>query len=103
LLRDVEDAAHSRSSEPYTAGVGPAAGNKETTTMKETFNLTNEDELIEALKQGAVVIIGPNGAQLAAHDDLPPEMRECIRISRAVERIPRVGALLDMSAPGHPR
>jgi len=34
-----------------------------------------------------------------AHDDLPLEMRECIRVSRAVERIPRVGAVLDMSTP----
>ena len=67
--------------------------------MEETFDLTNEDELIDALKDGAVVIIGPDGAQLAAHDDLPPDVRECIRISRAVERIPTVGGVLDMSTP----
>jgi hypothetical protein len=67
--------------------------------MEGMFNLRNEDELIEALKHGAVVIIGPDGAQLAAHDDLPADMRECIRINRAVDRIPRRNAVLDTSTP----
>jgi len=67
--------------------------------MEETFNLVNDDEVIEALIHGAAVIIGPDGAHLAAHDDLPPDMRECIRNSRAVERIPTVGGVLDTSTP----
>ncbi len=83
---------------PFTQAP-PATGNKETITTAETFNLTNEDELIEALKHAAVIFIGPDGAHLAAHDDLPPDMRECIRISRAVGRIPTVGGLLDMRTP----
>ncbi|PYN24081.1 MAG: hypothetical protein DMD99_12490 [Candidatus Rokuibacteriota bacterium] len=67
--------------------------------MEETFNLENEDELIEALEHGSVVIIGSDVARLAPHDDLPPDMRECIHINRAVDRIPRQDAVLDMSTP----
>ena len=68
--------------------------------MKIDNHLTpQEQELFEALKAGAVIraneITGE--CEVMAHDDLPLHIRECIRVSRAVERIPRVGAVLDMS------
>jgi hypothetical protein len=42
------------------------------------------DELIEAMKRGAVVFVNESTGEtkIVAHDDLPPDMRECIRISR---------------------
>ena len=45
-----------------------------------------EDELIEALKRGAVVFVNESTgeAQIQAHDDVSPEMRECIRFERAL-------------------
>jgi hypothetical protein len=50
-----------------------------------------EQELLEALKAGAVILVNQITGEhrVAAHDDLPADMRECIRVSRAVERIPR--------------
>jgi hypothetical protein len=50
-----------------------------------------EQELLEALKAGAVILVNKTTGEhkVAAHDDLPPDMRECIRVSRTVDRIPR--------------
>ena len=60
-----------------------------------------EQELMEALKAGAVVFVNETTGEhkVVAHDDLPADMRECIRVSRAVDRIPRRNAVLDMSTP----
>ena len=70
--------------------------------MKSDNNLTPQDqELFDALKAGAVILVNEitGEYEAMAHDDLPLELRECIRVSRAVTRIPRVGAVLDKSTP----
>ena len=48
------------------------------------------DELFEAMKHGAVVFVNESTGEskIVAHDDLPPDMRECIRVARALKRIP---------------
>jgi hypothetical protein len=63
-----------------------------------------EQELLDALKAGAVIFVNQTTGELkvVAHDDLPPDARECIRVSRALKRIPYKPDLpgaLDMSTP----
>lgn len=64
--------------------------------MSHDQDLTPEEqELFEALKRGAVVFVNTTTGEteIRAHDDLPPDMRECIRINRATKRIPCVGGV----------
>jgi hypothetical protein len=59
--------------------------------MKSDNNLTpQEQELFDALKAGAVILVDQITGEhkVAAHDDLPPDMRACIRVSRALKQIP---------------
>jgi hypothetical protein len=53
--------------------------------------MMTKQELLEPLKAGAVIFVNQTTGELkvVAQDDLPPDMRECIRVSRAVDRIPR--------------
>jgi hypothetical protein len=49
--------------------------------------LMNEEEMIEALMQGAVIRVSDSGkAQILALDDLSPKARECYRASTKHDR-----------------
>jgi hypothetical protein len=47
----------------------------------------NEEEILEALRNGAILNISDSGeVQIQALDDLPPEVRECYRASKEHDR-----------------
>jgi hypothetical protein len=70
--------------------------------MTHDNDLTPEEqELFEALKAGAVMRVNEETGESApmAHDDLPADMRECIRINRAATTCPTDGRGVYIKSP----
>src|SRR4030095_1858181 len=67
-----------------------------------------QQDIFDALKAGAVAKMNNDGELVGyySHDDLPADMRECIRVARAYERalkqvphVPGMPGVRDMSIP----